>query len=160
MLLFLCVTHGLCFVGYMELRISETTAGLYIPMVSPAFEVRHNKCFLFHYIVWLSESNRQLGRVPELKVYISETAHVFSGWKVWGSNGAGEGLVQIPIWAKPGATYRISFVGIIDDPSTTLIKVANAKLDQGECNSLNCDSTVCADETDISTTKCEFQWEF
>ena len=155
-LLLLCVKFSLCFAGYMELRTSETTAGLYIPMISPAFEVRQNKCFLFYYNVWMSESNRQLGRSPELEVYISETSHVFSGWKVWGSNGAGEGLVQIPLWAKTGATYRISFVGIINNPSTTLIKVANAKLNQGECNSLNCDSTICADETDISTTKCEF----
>ena len=145
----------LYFVGYMELHASEKTAGLHIPMVTPTFEVRRNKCFLFHYYVWMSEFNRELRRSPELEVYISETSHVFSGWKVWRSNGTGEGLVQIPIWEKPGATYRISIVGMTNNPRTTLIKVANAKLDQGECYSLKCDNTLCADEKDISTTECE-----
>ena len=139
----------------MELHSDDTTAGMHIPMISAEFEASHNYCFLFHYHVWMSEISRAQTRLPELEIYISETSHVFSGRKVWGSNGPGEGLVQIPVWSKPGAIYRISFVGIANNPRSTLIKVANVTLNQGECLSLDCDSSVCADEIYASTSDCE-----
>ena len=138
------------------MQFSEATVGLYIPMVSPPFTASQNYCFRFHYKVWVSESIEVLERSPELGVYLSQSSHAFSGWKVWGSNGTGEGLAQIPVWARPGALYRISFVTITYDPLNTLVKVANVKMDQGECYSLICEDPLCAEEIYHSSTACKF----
>ena len=138
----------------MELHSSEATAGLYIPMASPAFPATQIYCFLFHYKVWISEFTKEPERLPELEIYISETSHVFSGRKVWGSDGTGEGLVQFPIQAKPGANYRISFVGLAYKPSTSLIQVASVKLNPGNCSS-SCSGIECSDRMYDIGTKCE-----
>ena len=157
------------------MQSSEATAGLYIPMVSPPFTASQNYCLHFHYKVWMSESvsghnghepkwpkpkqpqtfsTEVLERSPELEVYLSQCSHVFSGRKVWGSDGTGEGLAQIPVWARPGALYRISFVGITYNPLTTLINVANVRLDQDECSS-RCDGLVSRDEIYDSSAACK-----
>ena len=134
---------------------SNATAGLYIPMLSPPFAAEQNYCFLFHYKVWVSEPIEALERSPELEIYLSQTSHAFSGWKIWGSNGTGEGLAQITVWARPGALYRISFVAITYNPLTTLINVANVKLYRGECNSTICNGSMCADKIYNSSTACK-----
>ena len=142
------------FTGYMQIQSSEATAGLYIPMVSPPFAASQNYCLHFHYKVWVSESTEVLERSPELEVYLSQSSHAFSGRKVWGSNGTGEGLVQIPVWARPDTLYRISFVAVTYDP-LALITVANVRIGQGESFSRNCDQPVCIDEVYDSNTECE-----
>ena len=128
-------------------------------MVSPAFQASHNHCLLFHYKVWMPEFTGHLRRFPELAIYISETSHVFSGSKVWGSNGTGEGLVQIPVWARSGAIYRLSFVGITISPNTTVIKLAKVELNLGNCSTLYSNSSLEADEIYDSSSKCELHNE-
>ena len=141
--------------GYMELHSRGTAVGVHILMVSPSFPGLRNYCLLFRYKVWMSEFTRQRARLPELNVYISETSHVFSGWKIWGSNGTGEGLVQIPIAESPETIYRITFAGITNSPNTTTIQLAKVELNQAQCYPWKSNNPVSAEEKHISNTTCK-----
>ena len=162
---FLCVSvmsvllfcdHIFDFSGYMELHSRDTATDLYIPMISPEFHASQNYCFSFQYEIWMSEFTKQPQGLPKLEIYISETSHAFSGRRIWKSNGTGDGLVQIPISARHQGTSRISFVGITNNRVTARIKVANVELSQGKCLSLNCDNSMCADESYDSDSQCEW----
>ena len=131
----------------MQVDTSDGAMGLHVPMLSPPFDVSKNQCLSFDYKVWVPQYIPENWPPPRLDVYISASSHVFSGWKVWGSNGTGEGHVQIPVQAEPDATFRISFVGVIGDPATTLINVANVALNSGHCESTDCNQTVCDAKT-------------
>ena len=78
---------------------------------------------------------------PRLEVYIRTARHVYSGWKLWTSNGTGDGHAQVSVQMQADLTYWISFVGVVGHPETTLITVASIHLNQ-----TNCTGMVGADE--------------
>ena len=131
--------------GYMQVEVMAATVGGHISMVSPPFDAMRNDCLLFDYKVWMAEYSSDHAPPPRLDVYLSAADHVYSGLIIWNSNGTGEGHVQLPISASPGAVlYRVSFVGVVGDPGTTLIQVANVQLEEHSCRAAACEGTGCA----------------
>ena len=132
--------------GYMRIESTDAVAGRHIPMLSPPFDASRNHCLLFDYKVWMAEYSRTYAPSPRLEVYLSPSSHVYSGSLVWGSNGTEEGQAQLSLWARSGAvSHRLAIVGVIGDPATTLINIANVQLNDGNCEDTNCGETLCSD---------------
>ena len=138
-----CATY----LGYMTLDSTEADTGRHIPMLSPPFDASRNNCLLFDYKVWMAEYSKVSAPSPRLEVYLNPSSHKYSGSLVWGSNGTGEGHVQISVWTRPGAVLqRLAFIGVVGDPSTTLISMANVQLNEGRCEEVSCGETLCSDD--------------
>ena len=73
---------------------------------------------------------------PRLEVYIRTARHVYSGWKLWTSNGTGDGHAQITVQTQADLTYWISFVGVVGHPETTFITMASIRMNQTNCTRL------------------------
>ena len=125
---------------------SHAAVGEHVPTSSPAFNVQENHCLSFDYKVWVSALGLENTPAPRLEVYIRISRHLFSGWKLWTSNGTGEGHAQISIRGQADSTYRISFVGVVGHPETTLISVANIQLREGSCYPFDCANEMCGIE--------------
>ena len=130
-------------IGYVSVDTNWAEVGLHVPMVSPPFDGHLDHCLQFDYKVWMSPHMLVNMPPPRLEVYISGSKHVYSGWMLWSSNGIGEGHVQVSIRAQTGAMYRISFVGVVGHPDTTLISVANIHMNKGNCTNLACLQEEC-----------------
>ena len=142
----------------MSLDISDAAVGQHVPMVSPSFDAHVDHCLLFDYKVWVSRHTLTDTPAPRLEVYVSGSSHVYSGRMLWTSNGTGEGHAQISISAQPWSLQRISFIGIIGDPASTAINVANILLNEGGCAAEDCAQRSCDTRDAVSTVSdhCEY----
>ena len=122
----------------MSVNTNHAAVGQHIPMVSPPFDAQVDHCLVFDYKVWASPHTLVNTPAPRLEVYLSDSSHVYFGWKLWTSKGTTEGHAQISIWAKPASVQRVSFVGIIGDPESTSIRVANIQLNEANCKAVDC----------------------
>ena len=126
--------------------------GRHIPLVSPAFDALRNHCLVFDYKVWMAAYSYGYAPPPRLEVYLNPAVHAYSGSQIWTSNGTGEGHMKISLWARPRVVlYRVSFVGIIGDPDSTLIVIANVVLNEGSCEATACEEATCGDDTGCSS---------
>ena len=114
---------------------SRAILGQHVPMSSPSFKGQGNHCLTFDYKVWVSPLGLKNMAAPRLEVNIRTSRHVYSGWKLWTSNGTGDGHTHITLWAQAGSTHWISFVGVVGHSDTTLISVANIRQNEGGCAS-------------------------
>ena len=131
--------------------------GQHFPMSSPSFDGQGNHCLSFDYKVWASSLGLINMPAPRLEVYMRTSMHVYSGWKLWTSNGTGDGHVQISVWAQGGLTYWISFVGVVGHPDTTSISVANIWLHHRSCSGVFCAQDMCGSRQEnytFSMCKC------
>ena len=130
--------------GYIQVDEMAASIGGHIPVVSPPVDASRNYCLSFDYKVWMAKYSGDNAPPPRLEVYISQAKHVYSGLKMWSSNGTGEGHAQLSICTTPVAViYRVSFVGVVGDPGTTLIAVANVQLEEYSCTAAACEGTSC-----------------
>ena len=131
--------------------------GQHVPISSPSFNGQGNHCLSFDYKVWVSRLGLVNTFAPRLELYTRTSRHVYSGWKLWTSNGTGEGHVQIPVQNQAGSTNWISFKGVVGHPDTTLISVANIRLNQDKCLNVDCAQGMCViiQESDFSLN-CEY----
>ena len=133
----------LYFEGYMTVDTSHAAVGQHVTMSSPPFDGQEYHCLSFDYKVWVSALGLIDTPFPRLEVYIRTSRHAYSGWMLWTSNGTGEGHVQVTVQAQLGLTHRISFLGVVGNPDTTLIIVANIQLNKGICFTLDCAQEIC-----------------
>ena len=132
--------------AYMHVDSTAAAPGRHITMLSPPFDALRDHCLLFDYKVWMAQYSSEYAPSPRLEIYLSPASHMYSGSKVWGSNSTGEGHAQIEISARPGAILqRVAFVGVVGDPDTTLIVVANVRMEEGSCGATGCKGTLCSD---------------
>ena len=134
----------------MSVDTSHAAVGQHVPVSSPSFEGQGDLCLSFDYKVWVSRLGLVNTPPPRLEVYIRISRHVYSGWKLWASNGTGEGHAQLSVWAQAQWTYWISFVGVVGHPETTLISVANIRLNQDNCINPDCTQNLCGVNQDNS----------
>ena len=126
------------FIGYVTIHVDHAAIGEHVPMSSPPFYGEGEYCLSFNYKVWVSALGLVNAPPPRLELYIRTSRHVYSGWKLWTSNETGEGHAHISFLATARTTYRISFVAVVGHVDTTLIRVANIRLDQGSCSCSDC----------------------
>ena len=127
----------------MSVDTRHAAVSQHIPMVSPPFDAQVDHCLVFDFKVWASPHTLVNTPAPRLEVYLSDSSHVYSGWKLWTSNGTKEGHAQISILAQPASVQRVSFVGIIGDPESTSIRVANIQLSDDSCKVVDCAQHSC-----------------
>ena len=139
-------------IGYVTLDTSHATVGQHVPVSSPSFTGQGVHCLAFDYKVWVSRMGLVNMPAPRLELYIRISRHVYSGWKLWTSNGTGDGHIQISVQTRAKSTYWISFVGVVGHLDTTLISVANIRLNEDKCNTTDCRQEVCVvnQENDLS----------
>ena len=142
----------------MSVDIIHAGLGQHIPMVSPPFYAHVDHCLLFDYKIWASPHTLVHTPAPRLEIYISGSNHVYSGRKMWTSNGTGEGQVQLFVFAQPKSVQMISFVGIVGDRESTSISVANIVLNGQRCTVSDCGQHNCDGSSTVSllSVNCKF----
>ena len=120
--------------GYMELEPRTGTVGMYAPMSTPEFYASKDHCLQFNYNLWVVDSTLTSVAPPSLEVYVRTSDHVYSGRRLWRVTGINEGRALIRISAISALSCFIDFVGIVGDPASTLIRVANVALNAGSCH--------------------------
>ena len=129
--------------GYLFLRTNNAAVGQHVTTSSPSFTASGDNCLSFDYEVWGSPLGPVNTPAPRLEIYIRNSRHMYSGWKLWVLDGTGDGHAQISVRTYRGSTYWISFVGVVGHPDTSSISVANIQLKQGNCTDVDCIHGVC-----------------
>ena len=107
-------------------------AGMVVPMTTPGFFVTATHCLTFDYEV------RSTGDAPILEVHIRTTDYMLTGRRIWTSQDSGlqHNRARIALSAENGPRdlkHVFDFVGIVSDPTSTLIRIANIDFLDGQC---------------------------
>ena len=123
----------------MQVQSVDALAGMVISMTSPEFYRMEHHCLTFEYEVNVPQGT------PGLEIHVRMTDYMLSGDKLWSSKNYPSqrdyANITIPAVERPkDASYVLDFVGILADPRTTLIRIANIEYSSGQCDN----------ETDLS----------
>ena len=129
------------FIGYMELVTEAAVAGMHVPMSTPEFNGSIRHCLLFDYDVMSADRPLSAHKHSFLGVYLRTSSFVYTGRRLWFTNNTGKNHVHIQIWPASTVITFIDFVGTIADPNSTVIQIANVKLQKGLCSPTG--NTVC-----------------
>ena len=123
----------------MQIQGVDALAGMAISMSSPDFYRTNHHCLTFEYEVRAPQS------MPGLEIHVRMTDYELSGDKIWSSEDYSyrRDYAHTTIEAVENSkdiTYVLDFVGVLADPRTTLIRIANVGFSSGPCGN----------ETDLS----------
>ena len=117
----------------MQVKIhGDAMAGMVVSMTTPEFSITSPHCLTFDYEVKAS------GDRPTLEIHMRVTDHILSGNIIWTSQDyiSQKGKASITLVASnvSGDLLRVlDFVGIVAEPTSTLIRIANVQFVGGNC---------------------------
>ena len=119
---------------YMQVKVHSVVAiaGMVVSMTTPAFSMTTPLCLTFDYEV------KAFGDTPILEIHIRMTNYMLSGDVIWTSKDYNRQRDKARITLSAArdlgnSQYMLDFVGIVAEPVSTLIRVANVGVSDGQC---------------------------
>ena len=116
----------------MQVHSADATAGMVVPMTSPEFSRSGPHCLTFEY-----EAKASSG-TPYLEVHVRMTHYMLSGDKIYTSKSVRRkvSLTVQGISFSEETSYMLDFIGVVGDPRSTLIRVAEVGFSDKKCEKL------------------------
>ena len=136
--------------NYMHVKVHRFSAiaGVLVSMTTPTFFMGTAHCLTFEYEVAASPD------APVLEIHTRMTDYMLSGKKIWTSHDYNlqQNQASINLLAANDSRdvpYVFDFVGILDQPTSTVIRVANVEFYDGQCKN---GQTLSPGDLDSGTT--------
>ena len=118
----------------MQVKVLSVAAlvGMVVSMTTPTFSMTVPHCLTFVYEVKAS------GDTPILEIHTRLTDYMLTGRRIWTSQDfeLQENKASITLSVVNGSRdlqYILDFIGIVEEPTSTLIRIANVGFTDGEC---------------------------
>ena len=131
-----CISHMSDSISgdYMHVKVQSFSAiaGMLVSMTTPAFIMTATHCLTFEYEVAASADT------PVLEIHSRMTDYMLSGRRIWTSQEYSmqrnkASLTLLAANDSRNVSYVFDFVGILERPKSTVIRVANVEFYDGQC---------------------------
>ena len=114
----------------MQIDTTSAQSHMVVAMTTPEYDPSISHCLSFEYKVDGSTDSGQ----PQLSLYTRTYDYALTGDRLWttATNGWGTAVILVPA-RNNSETAVFDFIGVLGDPSTTVINVANVQFTEGQC---------------------------
>ena len=121
---------------YLKVDITNAHVKSYAVVTSPQFDpTTLPYCLTFEFRLWAPDYTLQTSPHPALEIHSRSDTHPLTGKREWYSRQSGNGMGYVTFFPNASlAPMHIDFVGIVGDPDTSVIQIANVHFVVGYCD--------------------------